>query len=154
MILTLEGFTLPSGYIIKELTVLNDDDEYQHFHFSAPKNFRPTPSDLYTIDYTTKHLNQLSLSDDSLLPYATIDVILQNIVNNTIYVAGHSAYNFIKSRLPLSNIVNICTALNFKYPATLESANCFKTHRARYCALAKARCIKKFMLEQEFSILY
>ena len=151
MIVTLEGFTLPSGYVIKELTALNvSNDEYQHFHFNAPENFKPTHTDLQTINYATRYLNQLSLSDDSLLPYAAITAILQNLVKHTIYVAGHSAYSFIKSHLPLSNIIDITSTLNFKYPKILNSADCFKTHRPRYCSLAKARCIKKFMLQGEF----
>ena len=150
MILTLEGFTIPSEYIIKELTVINDkNDEYQHFHFNAPKDFQPTPSDLYTINYTTKHLNQLSLSDDSLLPYTAINAILQNLEKHTIYVAGHSAHKFIKSHLPLSNIIDITSTLDFKYPLILRPAGCFKTHRPRYCSLAKAWCIKNFLLQQQ-----
>ena len=150
MILTLEGFTIPSGYIIKELTVINDqNDEYQHFHFSAPKDFQPTSIDRLTINYATRNLNQLSLSDDSLLPYGAIDVILQNLVYTTIYVAGDSAYKFIKSHLPLSNIIDIISTLDFKYPKTLPPAGCFKTHRPRYCSLAKARCIKNFMEQQQ-----
>ena len=150
MILTLEGFTIPSGYIIKELTVINDkNNEYQHFHFNAPKDFQPTPSDIYTINYATKHLNQLSFSDDSLLPYVAINAILQNLEKHTIYVAGHSAHKFITSHLPLSNIIDITTTLDFKYPPVLQPADCFKTHRPRYCSLAKAWYIKSFMEQQE-----
>lgn len=149
MIVTLEGFTLPSGYIIKELTVLSDNnDEYQHFHFNAPENYQPTPSDLTTINYATRYLNQLTLSDDSLLPYSTINAILQNLVKHTIYVAGHSACSFIKSHLPLSNIIDITSTCDFKYPKILNPVDCFKAHRPRYCSLAKARCIKNFMMQQ------
>ena len=151
MILTLEGFTLPSGYYIKELTIMNENGNgYQHFHFNAPDNFQPTPSDQCTINYTTRHLNQLTLCDDSLLPYSTIEIILQNLSTRTIYVAGHSAYNFIKNYLPLTNIINISSTHDFKYPPTLDPVSCFKTHRPRYCSLAKARCIKNFM--QGFSL--
>ena len=146
MFLALEGFTLPSEYIIKELTVIIDDDNYQHFHFASPPNFHPTFEELQTINFATKNVNGLYLSDDSLLPYSTINDILQKIAHHTIYVVGHSTYNFIKSKLPMTNIIDICVQYNFKYPKKLPKSNCFKSHNPRYCSLSKCIYIKKFII--------
>lgn len=68
MIVTLEGFMLSTGYLVKELTVLYDLIDYQRFYFESPENFHPTISDLRTIGYTEKHLNKFSLQDNHLLP--------------------------------------------------------------------------------------
>ena len=148
MFLALEGFTLPSGYIIKELTVIFDDDNYQHFHFKAPANFYPTNDEQRTINYTTNYLNQLFFSDNSLLPYSTINDILKNLSSHTIYVAGQSAYRFVKSKIPLTNVIDICIDYNFTYPKVLEKTNCFKDHNPRYCSLSKCKYIKNFMINE------
>ena len=148
MFLALEGFTLPSGYIIKELSVIFDDDNFQHFQFKAPPNFYPTTEEQRTIKFSTKYLNQLYLTDDSLLPYSTINEILKNLSFHTIYVAGHSAYNFIKAKLPMTHVIDICIKNNFKYPKQLSKSNCFKDHNPRYCSLSKCEYIKKFMINE------
>ena len=148
MFLALEGFTLPSGYIIKELSVIFDNDNYQHFHFKPPTNFYPTNEEHYTINYTTTYLNQLYLMDDSLLPYSTINDILKNLSSHTIYVAGQSAYNFIKAKLPMTRVINICIKNNFEYPKQLSKSNCFKDHNPRYCSLSKCKYIKNFMINE------
>ena len=139
VILTLEGFTLPSGYIVKELTIVFDDDSYQHFHFNAPKDFFPTAKDLRTINYVRRHLNGLSLSNDCLLPYTSINDILNNLSSCKIYVAGNSAHQFIMAYLPLNNIIDICREYNFKYPEELLPMDWFKQHKPRYCSHSKAK---------------
>ena len=145
MILTLEGFTLPSDYIVKELTVVFDSGNHEHFHFKAPPGFQPTATDLRTIKFASNYLNQLTLEDQSLLPYSAIDTILQAVASNTIYVAGNSAYNFMTAKLPFTKVIDICKTYNFIYPKDLPPTNCFKRHRYRYCSLAKAEYIKSFM---------
>ena len=145
VILTLEGFNLPSGYIVKELTIIFNDDSYQHFHFNAPKDFYPTAKDLQTINYIRRHLNELYLSDDCLLPYTSIIDILNNLLSCKIYVAGNSTHKFIMTYLPLNNIIDICSEYNFKYPAELPPMDCFKQHKPRYCSLSKAKYIKSII---------
>ncbi len=145
MILTLEGFTLPSGYLIKELTVCLDNGEIQHFHFKAPPNFYPTEMELRTIRFANKHLNQLSLHEGNLLPYSTIDTILQNMVSSTVYVAGSAAFNLVTSKLPSTLVLDVCTLYNFKYPNELAFASCMKRHRPRYCSFAKCLFIKDYL---------
>ena len=147
VILTLEGFNLPSGYIVKELTIIFNDDSYQHFHFNAPKDFFPTAKDLRTINYVRRHLNGLSLSNDCLLPYTSINDILNNLTSYTIYVAGNSAHKFIMNHLPLNNIIDICSEYDFKYPEELLPMGCFKQHNPRYCSLSKAKYIKSIIKE-------
>ena len=150
MFLALEGYNLapPTGYIIRELTVICDNDDYQHFHFRAPDNFHPTDKEKRTIKYTTTHLNQLYINDTALLPYSTLNYILKNLSSNTIYVAGQCAYNFIKSKIEFSNVIDICMDYNFTYPKTLPKSNCFKDHNPRYCSLSKCKYIKNFMINE------
>ncbi len=145
MILTLEGFTLPSGYLIKELTVCMDNGEMQHFHFEAPPNFYPSEMELRTIRFANKHLNQLSLHEGNLLPYSTIDDILQKMASNTVYVAGSAAFNLVSSKLPSTLVLDVCSLYNFKYPNELPYTSCMKRHRARYCSFSKCLFIKDFL---------
>ena len=145
LILTIEGFNLSSGYIIKELTIMYQDDSYQHFQFSPPKDFQPTDAQEKTIYYTQRYLNELALSDNALLPYSTINDIMQKISTYTIFVAGYTTYKVIKEYLPLVKIINVCSEYNFSYPKELPPTNCFKQHRPRYCSMAKATYVKNFM---------
>ena len=145
MILALEGYTLPTWYIIKEMTVIFENNNLQHFQFAAPTDFQPTGRDLYTIRFTTKYINEIAYSDNSLLLYPMIDCILQKLSSQTIYVAGHCAYQFLSTKLPTTRIIDVCTKHDFKYPKELPTANCFKQHRPRYCSMAKATYVKHFM---------
>ena len=149
MILTLEGVTLPSQYLVKELSIVYDGScaEYQHFQFKPPPGFNPTPLELRTIKFATNNLHQLPLYDRSLLAYSTIDSILQSLEPQTIIVAGNSAFSYVTSKLPFSRVIDICQQYNFTYPKQLDPACCFKTHRPRYCSLSKGLYIKQFMQE-------
>ena len=145
MILTLEGFTLSRGYIVKELTILFDNGDHQHFHFKSPPDFQPTAGELRTIKFATAYLHQLPFHDQNPLPSTMIDTILKNAEPQTIIVAGHAAYNFVTDKLPCSRVIDICKKYGFSYPKELPETHCFKRHRFRYCALAKAQHIKRFM---------
>ena len=145
LLLAMEGFNLSSGYIIKELTILFPDDSYQHFQFNPPNDFHPTAAQWKTINYTQKHLNELTLYDNALLPYSTINDIMQKISSHTIFVAGNITQSVINEYLPLTKVIDICTEYNFSYPKELPPANCFKQHRPRYCSMAKATYVKNFM---------
>ena len=103
MILALEGFMLPRGYIVKELTILFNNSDYQHFHFKSPPGFCPTTSDLKTIRYASARLHQLPFDDQNVLPFSMVETILENIAPQTIFVAGSCAYNFVIKTLPLSD---------------------------------------------------
>ena len=145
VIIALEGFTLPSGFIAKELTILDDNLTYQHFHFTKPEDFHPTAQDLRTIKYTSEVLSQLYLDDNSLLPYSTINTILRQMSSHKIYVAGHTAHKFITTYLPTTEVIDLCKKYKFTYPLKLPYIECFKLHTPRYCSLAKAKYIYKFM---------
>ena len=145
MIVTLEGFVLPTRYIIKELTIIHDSDSFQHFHFQGPLDFNPTEKELQTIKYVTKYLNHLHVHDDSVLPYSTLDVILKSITTEKIYIAGNAARAFLTRKLPTSCIVDITSKFGFKYPNELPNAPCFKNHSSRYCSLCKGKFIAEFL---------
>tara|TARA_B110000037_G_scaffold189010_1_gene220879 strand:- start:153 stop:614 length:462 start_codon:yes stop_codon:yes gene_type:complete len=145
MIITLEGFVLPTRYIIKELTILYESGAFQHFHFNAPTDFIPTEKEMQTIKYTTKYLNQLNLHDESILPYSTLDVILKTVATRTIYVAGNAARKFLTAKLPTTCVIDISKKYGFKYAAALPRMSCFKVHTSRYCSLSKGMYIRNFL---------
>ena len=141
----MECFNLSSGYIIKELTILIPDDSYEHFQFNPPNDFNPTAAQTKTIKYIQKHLNELTLYENALLPYSIINDIMKKISSHTIFVAGNITQNVINEYLPLSKVIDICTEYKFSYPKELPPANCFKQHKPRYCSMAKTAYVKKFM---------
>ena len=149
MIIALEGFVLPKGYIIKEMTVYFDKNTFQHFHFDLT-GILPNPSDLKTVRYATKHLHQLPWNDRSLIPYSTLPSILQQLSDYEIFVAGNAARIFLEKKLPATHIVDLCKVHGFKYPDVLPESNCFKNHNWRYCSLSKAKYILDFLENADF----
>ena len=64
---SVEGFLTKSGFIIKELCIFYDGEEFDHYMFEKP-NWRLTGADLETVRYASTQLNGLHLCDGSI-PY-------------------------------------------------------------------------------------
>ena len=152
MLITFEGYVLPGRYIIREMTIIFSEEHHQHFFFQLPLNLKLSSVDTKTIQYCVKNLNNFSLADFNVLPYSMVDVILSSLNGHKIYVAGSAAYNFAGLKMPKSTIIDICVDFNFKYSSELTTEICFKKHNPRYCSLAKARFIQKFLTERSISI--
>ena len=144
-IVTFEGFSLPSGYIIREMTIMFSNGEYDHFRFKAPQHFTPTITDVTTIQYTSNNLLQLPFHDKSLLPYETVFSILRSLSHLTLYSVGQQALEVLTTNLPFTRVVNVGSRFGFKYPTALPPVNCGRRHNTRYCSLAKAICLRDFM---------
>ena len=140
-VVAIEGFQLSQQFVVKEMTILFDANQYQHFHFNCPVDLIIAPRDWSTIRYNHRH-NGLTLTNDSFLPYEVIGYILSQIINLRIYTAGNQAKDFLLKYLPKSDIVDICKAYNFRYPLNLQESNCFIPHPSRYCSLSKAKTLK------------
>ena len=140
-IVAVEGFQVSHRYVIKEMTILFDSNQYQHFHFNCPIDMIIAPRDWSTIRWSENH-NGLTLTDNSFLPYEIIGYILSKIINLRIYTAGNQAKTAISNYLPNSEVVDICRQYNFRYPLTLPNSSCFVVHSPRYCTLSKAKTIK------------
>ena len=138
----IEGFNLKQGYVIKELSIVHPDDTFQHYQFKTPENFIPSAVERKTINYTKNYLNGFSVEDECYLPNNLHSTILNEFKNFKIYVAGEITTRFLLHILPEASIINVCSVINIQYPKELPDPHCFRTHRHRYCSLAKARCIK------------
>ena len=139
-VVTVEGFYVSGQYVAKELTILFDENNYQHFMFNCPKNLVLSNKDINTVKFT-ENLNGLKLTNNSFLPYSTIECILSHIKDCYIQTAGFHAKSFLKSYLPKTDVHDLCNEFGFKYPKTLQKAPCFVQHPSRYCTLSKARTI-------------
>lgn len=139
----IEGYTLPSGYICKELCLMYPNNEYSYYLFKAPQNKHFSEVDHRTIRYTTANLNGLSWYDGHA---STDDLpsILREIQQYKIYTYSEIAKKMLQEMLPISSVTNIQT-LGFRMPAILPHANCGRIHKPRYCAMAKATAIKDFV---------
>ena len=141
-----EGFTLPSGFVLKELTIIFQNREYKHFMFKNPDNFYPTRKDLETIRYTTKHKNQLSFTEGDV-PYNLINDILAPYKDYKLYTYSGVFCSFLQKRLPTTTVLNI-QSFGHYLPLKLPKPTCFRNHNPRYCSLAKALKILKVVQDE------
>ena len=139
----IDGFTLPSGFIAKEICFMYPNGEFCHLLFKPPVNQNLTRADERTIRYTTSNLNNLVYQDGDV-PYECLNDILQTVQLYVIYTYSEVALRFLQSVLPTSIITNIQTQ-GFKMPSTLPDPACFRRHNCRYCAKAKAIAVKNFV---------
>ena len=138
----IDGFTLPSGFILKEMTIIYPNHEYDHFIFKKPC-WNLTEADKRTIRYTTQNLNQLCY-EDGHVSYEQIGMILDSVKDITLYTYSDIAVTFLQKHLPSTVIKNI-QCQGYTMPRELPNSNCFRHHASRYCAKSKARAIQKFV---------
>ena len=62
----IEGFVLKRMYVIKELTVLYESGNVNHYLFAAPTTLRLTSAEATTVRYVSQNLNGLSLHDGEI----------------------------------------------------------------------------------------
>ena len=137
-----DGFTLPSGFLIKELCIIYPNDEYNHFLFQKP-DWLLSEVSKRTIRYTTQHLNNLSYEDGDI-PYSLLSFILQKIKDLKVYTYSEIAVKLLQHHLPTTAIENIQDQ-GYKMPPQLPNSKCFRKHNQRYCAKAKAIAIRNFV---------
>ena len=141
--IALEGYTLPCGFITKELTILFPNAEYNHYLFKSPEDIILSSMDEKTVRYTTQYLNNLLYSDGDI-SYNQLGSILRKFIDYKIYTYSLIAERFIQGFLPTAVVINT-QDLGYHLPKTLPNPNCFRRHNHRYCSKAKAIAIKDFV---------
>ena len=119
-----DGFTLPSGFIVKEICFLYPNWEFCHLLFKPPPNQNLSEVDKRTIRYTTMNLNNLNYLDGDV-PYNCLHDIIQTVQLHDIYTYSEVAMKFLQDILPTSMITNIQTQ-GFKMPSVLPDPACFR----------------------------
>ena len=145
----IEGYTLPTGFIAKELTIIFPNTEYTHYLFEKPVNFILSLIDEKTVRYATRHLNNLIYADGDT-PYNQLGPILQKLSKYTIYTYSQIASNFIQEFLPTTIVINT-QDLGHQLPKVLPDPSCFRLHCPRYCAKAKALAVRDFVEHEQNS---
>ena len=138
-----EGFLTQSGFILKELCIYYDREEYDHYLFKRP-GWQLTEKDVQTIRYASSQLNGLHIND-GCIPYQEIGQILNVISGHQIYTFSDLAVSTLRRYLPNSPKIKNIQDLGFEMPKNLPTSQCFRSHRARYCAKSKAREVRDFM---------
>ena len=139
----LEGFTLRSGFIVKELCVMFLNGEYNIFLFQPPVDRCLSHVEQRTVCYTTRQLNNLSYEDGDI-PYETLYHIISKYSDYTIFTFSDVAQRLLQEALPSTKVTNI-QSFGFNMPAVLPPPSCCRMHNPRYCALAKCIEIKNFI---------
>ena len=98
----IDGFTLPSGFILKEMCILYPNDEYDHYLFKN-RGWQLTEANRRTIRYTTKNLNNLCY-EDGFIPYEQIANILDSVKDVTICTYSEIAVTILQRYLPTTVI--------------------------------------------------
>ena len=152
---SIEGFLTKSGFILKELCIFYDGEEFDHYMFEKP-NWTLTGKDLETVRYASTELNGLQLYDGTI-PYKEIGGILQSIKDYQIYTFSDLAVKTLRKYLPVTKKIKNIQDLGFEMPKQLPNSHCFRSHnvldrkhyctspRYRYCAKAKALEVRDFM---------
>ena len=139
-----EGFTLPERFIVKELTLMFENGEYNHFLFANPTDYVPTSYEETTIKYTTRNIHGLKYADGAI-PYEKLEEVLSKLHNCDVYCYGLNTTNLIQKYIPYTPVTDIKNC-GFTMPATLPSAECGRFHNGRHCSLVKAQNIKHFCM--------
>ena len=139
----LDGYMIPSGYVIKELTVMFPNSEYNHYLFQPPAKRYLTETDKRTVRFASHHLNNLAWFDGDI-PYEQLDHILAKLRDYKIYTFSEIAVETLQRALPTSVIINV-QDMGFKMPNALPDSHCGRIHNFRYCSKAKVCEIKKFI---------
>ena len=148
----IEGFTLPCGFIVKELAIYYTNNEFDHFLFERPHDVQLSYRDLSTIRYITEELNALSY-EDGLIPYSQMQPILGKLLGYTINTYGIDAKKCLLKCVPTSVIINT-QDIGQKISKILPNPKCFRDHGNqehgyRYCGKAKVIAIKQFMENEQ-----
>lgn len=142
VVIAIEGYTLPSGFIMKELCMLFPNGEYNHFLFAKPE-MDLTERDLRAMRYTTENLNNLSY-DDGDIPFNLIGQILEKVKDCRIFTYSEISLKTLQTYLPTTSIINV-QSRGFKMPPALPTSGCFRDHNQRYCAKAKSFEVMKYL---------
>ena len=142
--ITLDGYTLPSGFIPKELTVLFSNQEFNHYLFKPPIDRHLTEVDKRTIRYTVRCLSGISYHDgDVAVEY--LQQILSRYCDYTIYTYSDVAYKLLQEMLPTTVIINI-QETGFIMPKMLPDTGCSRIHHnPRYCSKSKAFAVQRYL---------
>ena len=139
-----EGFVLKTGFIVKQLSFLYEGNgEYENFLFSPPK-MTLSASDLKTVNWCTKNLHNLDW-DEGLIPYSSVQHIMNSLTNCHIVCHGHAAERFVRTMLPNTRVTDT-TSLGHKLPTEVYHKTCGRRHAGRNCALSKAYYISTFQI--------
>ena len=139
----MDGYTLPSGFIVKEICCMFPNGEFNHYLMEPPMNRDLNDVDRRTIRFATKNLNNLSYHD-GWFPYDKMHDIFLRFQEFRVYTYSDLTLKFIQNFLPTTVVINV-QELGFQMPEVLPDASCFRLHNARYCAKAKCVAIKKFI---------
>ena len=138
-----EGFLTQSGFILKELCIYYDREEYDHYLFKRP-GWQLTEKDVQTIRYASSQLNGLHIND-GCIPYQEIAQILNVISGHQIYTFSDLAVSTLRQYLPNTRKIKNIQDMGFEMPKNLPNSRCFRSHRSRYCAKSKACKVRDFM---------
>ena len=139
-----EGFTLPHQFIVKELTLLFENGEFNHVMFAPPLGFAPTTQDLSTIKYTTKHIHGILYTEGDM-PYAKLNDILSKLRDYAVFCYGENTKSLLQSYIPFTPVINI-QCEGFKIPQ-LQASCCGRNHRGRHCSMSKAFAVRNYCLQ-------
>ena len=112
--------------------------------YSKKPEFELSKKDMASVRFVSCKLNGLKFNDGSV-PYDEIKEILKKIGNRQIYTFGDIAVETLKKYIPNAPKIKNIQELGFKMSLEIPFQCCFRRHRPRYCAKAKAREVREFI---------
>ena len=145
-----EGFTLPGRFIVKELTLMFSNGEFNHTLFEAPKDYCATTEDLVTIKYTTNFIHGLSFKEGDM-PYIKLTDFIGRLDNCKVFCYGDNTRRLIQSFIPFTPVVDIRLD-GYVMPTVLPSSNCGRNHAGRNCSMSKTFAVKQYCESREVTL--
>ena len=139
-----EGFTLPGRFIVKEITLMFENGEYNHFLLEPPSDYFPTREEITTIKYTTNNIHGINYTDGTI-SYEKLTEILCKLHNCKVFCYGENTRSMLQSYIPFTPVVNI-QQIGYKIPSSLPPGLCGRNHLGRNCSFAKAIAVKNFFM--------
>ena len=137
-----EGFTLSEGFIVKELTLLYENGEFDHMLFAPPLHENYGASDLRTIKYISANVHGIPYRD-GVVPYATLNEVISKLQKFKVFCYGENTRQLLQDYLPFTYVVNI-THKGFTIPQVLPKGWCGRNHVGRHCSMSKAVAVQSF----------
>ena len=137
-----EGFTLPGRFIVKELTLLFTNGEFNHTLFAPPLDFHPTNEDLSTIKYTTNTIHGLTFTEGDM-PHIKLQDVLGRLEDCKVLCYGEHTRKLIQNYIPFNPVVDV-QRTGFVMPKQLPPNDCGRNHPGRNCSMSKAQAVKTF----------
>lgn len=146
-VIALEGYSTAPAFWVKEFTAISDNGRVLHL-LIAPPETQPSSRTMRQVRWVSTNLNRLDW-EEGVIPHTALPEILKKLTEEgqSLVCHGNIAREWIKRLVPSVPLRDTAQE-GRKLPGRLDNELCGarrNDHPGRYCSLAKAKYIKKYL---------